>query len=142
MSLLEQLVEASGEQVEISKDCNNNFVVAFTKVWVEDGVALKGVCGRGKTIEDATRDFIQQISGKDIRFGDSERKCKFIIMTEDSDVSEYICDDAFKKLKNRVTDLEHLLKMQRSCATCKYHGTGHYRCTICDDSFHEWEAKE
>lgn len=82
MTLLEQLVNSTGESVIIGKDINNKFVVCLNKwaISTDTGGAL-GECGRGDTIEQATEDYINKISGKSLvyRYGsDDERFAKFI----------------------------------------------------------------
>ena len=83
MTFLEQLVTNSGEPVVISKDLNDNFVVCMAKCDVYNNPGALGVCGRGKTIEQATKDYIQQISGKTLVFNydtEDERFAKFIFI--------------------------------------------------------------
>ena len=83
MTLLEQLVTNSGESVIISKDINDNFVVRMAKCDVYNNPGALGVCGRGKTVEQAAKDYIQQISGKTLVFNydtEDERFAKFIFI--------------------------------------------------------------
>ena len=83
MTLLEQLVSNSGEPVVIGKDINDNFVVCMDKCAVYNNPRALGVCGRGKTVEQAAKDYIQQISGKTLVFNydtESERWAKFIFI--------------------------------------------------------------
>jgi hypothetical protein len=47
-----------------------------------------GVCGRGKTVEQAVKDYIQKISGKTLVFNygtESERFAKFIFIFDEVD---------------------------------------------------------
>ena len=60
MTFLEQLVANSGEPVVISKDINDNFVVCMAKCDVYNNPGALGICGRGKTVEQAAKDYIQQ----------------------------------------------------------------------------------
>lgn len=86
MTRLEQLVTNSGETVVISKDIDDNFVVLMDKCAVYNNPGALGVCGRGKTIEQAVKDYIQQISGKTLVFNydtESERFAKFIFIFDE-----------------------------------------------------------
>lgn len=83
MTLLEQLVNNSGETIVINKDVDDNFVVCIDKCAVYTNPGALGVCGRGKTVEQAAKDYIQQISGKPLVFNydtESERFAKFIFI--------------------------------------------------------------
>lgn len=83
MAFLEQLVTNSGEPVVIIKDSNDNFVVWMDKCAVYNNPGALGVCGRGKTVEQAAKDYIQQISGKTLVFNydtEDERFAKFIFI--------------------------------------------------------------
>lgn len=83
MTFLEQLVTNSGEPIVISKDINDNFVVHMNKCDVYNNPGALGVCGRGKTVEQAAKDYIQQISGKTLVFNydtEDERFAKFIFI--------------------------------------------------------------
>lgn len=86
MTLLEQLVTNFGETVVINKDINDNFVVLMDKCAVYNNPGALGVCGRGETIEQATKDYISQISGKTLVFNyatESERFAKFIFIFDE-----------------------------------------------------------
>lgn len=88
MTLLEQLVTNSGETVVISKDIDDNFVVLMDKCAVYNNPGALGVCGRGKTVEQAVKDYIQKIRGKTLVFNydtESERFAKFIFMVDEVD---------------------------------------------------------
>ena len=83
MTFLEQLVANSGETVVINKDINDNFVVLMDKCAIYNNPGALGVCGRGKTVEHAVKDYMQQISGKTLVFNygtESERFAKFIFI--------------------------------------------------------------
>lgn len=88
MTFLEQLVTNSGEAIVISKDINGNFVVCMDNCDVYNNPGALGVCGRGKTVEQAAKDYIQQISGKTLVFNydtESERFAKFIFIFDEVD---------------------------------------------------------
>ena len=88
MSFLEQLVTNSGEPVVINKDLNGNFVVWMDKCSVYTNPGALGIVGRGETVEQATKDYIQQISGKTLVFNygtESERFAKFIFIFDEVD---------------------------------------------------------
>ena len=88
MTFLEQLVTNSGEPVVITKDTNDNFVVLMDKCAVYNNPGALGVGGRGKTVEQAAKDYIQQISGKTLVFNydtESERFAKFIFIFDEVD---------------------------------------------------------
>lgn len=83
MAFLEQLVTNSGETLVINKDIDDNFVVLMDKCSIYNNPGALGVCGRGKTVEHAVKDYIQQISGKTLVFNygtESERFAKFIFI--------------------------------------------------------------
>ena len=87
MTFLEQLVTNSGEPVVISKDINDNFVVRMDKCDVYNNPGALGVCGRGKTVEQAAKDYIQQISGKTLVFNydtEDERFAKLIFIFDEA----------------------------------------------------------
>ena len=87
MTFLEQLVTNSGEPVVINKDSNNNFIVWMDKCSVYDNPGALGVAGRGKTVEQAAKDYIQRISGKTLVFNyatESERFAKFIFIFDEA----------------------------------------------------------
>lgn len=91
MTFLEQLVTNSGETVVINKDINDNFVVCMDKCAVYNNPGALGVCGRGKTVEQAAKDYIQQISGKTLVFNydtESERFAKLIFIFDEVDRHE------------------------------------------------------
>ena len=86
MTFLEQLVTNSGESVVISKDINDNFVVCVDNCDVYNNPGALGVAGRGKTVEQAVKDYIQKISGKTLVFNydtESERFAKFIFIFDE-----------------------------------------------------------
>lgn len=88
MTLLEQLATNSGETLVISKDIDDNFVVLIDKCAVYNNPGALGVCGRGKTIKQAAKDYIQQISGKTLVFNyatENERFAKFIFIVDEVD---------------------------------------------------------
>lgn len=88
MTFLEQLVTNSGEPVVISKDLDNNFIVWMNKCDVYTNPGALGVCGRGKTVEQAAKDYIQKISGKTLVFNydtEDERFAKFIFIFDTAD---------------------------------------------------------
>lgn len=85
MTFLEQLVNNSSEHVVIYKDLNDNFVVWMDKCSIYNNPGALGVAGRGKTIEQATKDYIQKISGKTLVFNydtESERFAKLIFISD------------------------------------------------------------
>lgn len=86
MNLLEQLINASGEIVIISKDVNDNFIVSLDHSGVYTNPGALGECGRGKTIEEAAKDYVTKISGKTLVFNygtPSERFAKFIMLIKE-----------------------------------------------------------
>lgn len=86
MTLLEQLVTNSGETIVINKDIDDNFVVWMNKCDVYNNPGAMSVCGRGKTVEQAVKDYIHQISGKTLVFNygtESERFAKFIFIFDE-----------------------------------------------------------
>ena len=86
MTLLEQLVNNSGETVVINKDIDDNFVVWMDKCSIYNNPGALGVGGRGKTVEQAVRDYVQKISGKTLVFNygtESERFAKFIFIFDE-----------------------------------------------------------
>ena len=86
MTFLEQLVTNSGEPVVINKDTDDNFVVCVDNCDVYNNPGALGVAGRGKTVEQAVKDYIQRISGKTLVFNygtDSERFAKFIFIFDE-----------------------------------------------------------
>lgn len=88
MTLLEQLVTNSGEALVISKDINGNFIVCMDKCAIYSNPGALGACGRGKTVEQAVKDYIQQISGKTLVFNydtECERFAKFIFIFDEED---------------------------------------------------------
>ncbi len=88
MTFLEQLVNNSGETIVIGKDINDNFVVCMDKCAVYSNPGALVECGRGRTIEQAAKDYIQKISGKTLVFNydtDSERFAKFIFIVDEVD---------------------------------------------------------
>lgn len=83
MSYLEQLVTNSGETVVINKATHDDFIVWMDKCSIYNNPGALGVAGRGKTIEQAAKDYIQKISGKTLVFNygtESERFAKFIFI--------------------------------------------------------------
>lgn len=83
MTLLEQLVANSGKAVIINTDIDDNFVVYMDKCSVYNNPGALGASGRGKTVEQAVKDYIQKISGKTLVFNygtESERFAKFIFI--------------------------------------------------------------
>ena len=88
MTYLEQLVANSGKAVIINTDIDDNFVVYMDKCSVYNNPGALGVAGRGKTVEQATKDYIQKISGKTLVFNygtESERFAKFIFIFDEVD---------------------------------------------------------
>jgi len=88
MTLLEQLVTNSGETLVINKDMDDNFVVWIDKCDVYNNPGALGAGGRGKTVEQAVKDYIQKISGKTLVFNygtESERFAKFICIFDEED---------------------------------------------------------
>ena len=86
MTYLEQLVTYSGEPVVINKDTYDNFVVYMDKCSVYNNPGALGAAGRGKTVEQAVKDYIQKISGKTLVFNygtESERFAKFIFISDE-----------------------------------------------------------
>lgn len=86
MTFLEQLVTNSGESVVISKDSYDNFVVWIDKCSIYNNPGALGAAGRGETIEQAVRDYIQKISGKTLVFNygtESESFAKFIFISDE-----------------------------------------------------------
>lgn len=87
MNLLEQLINASGEIVIISKDVNDNYMVHFEHCDVYKNPGALGEAGRGKTVDAAVKDYVKKISGKKLVFNygtDSERFATFIILIEEN----------------------------------------------------------
>ena len=83
MTFLEQLVTNSGEPVVINKDIDDNFVICMDRCSIYNNPGALDIGGRGKTIEQAVKDYIQKISGKTLVFNygtDSERFAKFIFI--------------------------------------------------------------
>lgn len=88
MTLLEQLVTNSGKAVIINTDIDDNFVVYMDKCSVYNNPGALGAAGRGKTVEQAVKDYIQKISGKTLVFNygtESERFAKFIFIFDEVD---------------------------------------------------------
>lgn len=88
MSFLEQLVTNSGESVVITKDINDNFVVWMDKCDIYNNPGALSIGGRGKTVEQAVKDYIQKLSGKTLVFNygtESERFAKFIFILDEAD---------------------------------------------------------
>lgn len=88
MTYLEQLVNNSSEHIIITKDLNDNFVVWIDKCSIYTNPGSLGAAGRGKTVEQATKDYIQKISGKTLVFNygtESERFAKFIFIFDEVD---------------------------------------------------------
>ena len=86
MTLLEQLVNNSSESIVINKDIDDNFVVWMDKCSIYNNPGALGVGGRGKTVEQAVKDYIQKISGKTLVFNygtESERFAKFIFIFDE-----------------------------------------------------------
>lgn len=86
MTFLEQLVTNSGEPVVITKDTDDNFVVCVDNCDVYNNPGALGVAGRGKTVKQAVKDYIQKISGKTLVFNygtESERFAKFIFIFDE-----------------------------------------------------------
>ena len=85
MSLLDQLVECSGETVTVRKNNAGKFIVMFEHCDVYDGVGVLGVFGEGGTVGYAVKDYINKISGKRLVFNfntESERYAKFIFFKD------------------------------------------------------------
>lgn len=88
MTLLEQLVTNSGKALVINKDIDDNFVVYMDKCSIYNNPGALGAAGRGKTVEQAAKDYIQKISGKTLVFNygtESERFAKFIFIFDEVD---------------------------------------------------------
>lgn len=86
MTFLEQLVTNSGEPVVINKDTNDNFVVCVDNCDVYNNPGALGVAGRGETVEQAVKDYIQRISGKTLVFNygtEDERFAKLIFIFDE-----------------------------------------------------------
>lgn len=86
MTYLEQLVTNSGVSVVINKDIDDNFVVWMDKCSIYNNPGALGATGRGKTVEQAVKDYIQKISSKTLVFNygtESERFAKFIFISGD-----------------------------------------------------------
>lgn len=86
MTILEQLVEYARETLVINKDVDNNFIVSFDHSGVYTNPGALGECGRGKTIEEAAKDYVTKISGKTLVFNygtPSERFAKFIMLIKE-----------------------------------------------------------
>ena len=86
MTLLEQLVTNSGKALIINKDIDDNFVVYMDKCSIYNNPGALGAAGRGKTVEQAVKDYIQKISGKTLVFNygtESERFAKFIFIFDE-----------------------------------------------------------
>ena len=88
MTYLEQLVTNSGEAIVISKDINGNFVVYMDKCSIYNNPGALDIGGRGKTVEQAVKDYIRKISGKTLVFNygtESERFAKFMFIFDEVD---------------------------------------------------------
>lgn len=88
MSFLEQLVANSGEPVVITKDIYDNFVVCMDNCSIYNNPGALDICGRGRTVERAAKDYIQKLSGKTLVFKygtESERFAKFIFILDEVD---------------------------------------------------------
>ena len=71
--MLRQLL-ALDREIEIGLDCSHNIMVSYKDADVLDGCARIGIVGRGRTIEDAMKDYVRQISGKTLVFGYGESR--------------------------------------------------------------------
>lgn len=52
--------------LNVGTDVQDRITVHFDYGYVKDGPMLVGVCGRGRTIEEAAEDYYRQIRGKPI----------------------------------------------------------------------------
>ena len=72
---IELLVNAlPHHDVLISKDVNNKFMVSYANADISDPPTRVGVVGRDITVWDAARDYIKQISGKKLIFGEGPKR--------------------------------------------------------------------
>lgn len=65
---------ALDQRLEIGLDCERNIIVCYKDSDVLDGCVRIGTVGRGRTIEDAIKDYVRQISGKTLVFGYGESR--------------------------------------------------------------------
>lgn len=65
---------ALDQHLEIGLDCERNIIVSYKDSDVLDGCVRIGTVGRGRTIEDAIKDYVRQISGKTLVFGYGESR--------------------------------------------------------------------
>lgn len=87
MTFLEQLVTNSGESVVITKDINDNFVVCMDNCSIYNNPGALDICGIGRTVERAAKDYIQKLSGKTLVFNygtESERFAKLIFILDEA----------------------------------------------------------
>lgn len=79
MNKIKPLLEKSYVCLEIFVTIQSDYGVCFRHCYVKDGPVLLGICGFGKTVEEALANYIEQISGKTLVF-DSENDRKEIIV--------------------------------------------------------------
>jgi len=60
--------------VVISKDVNDKFMVSYAHADISDPPMRVGSVGRGDTVRKAALDYIHQISGKKLIFGEGPKR--------------------------------------------------------------------
>ena len=72
---IELLVNAlPNHRVEIGKDVNGKFILCYAGADISDSVVRKTVCGRGLTVWEAAKDYINQITGQKLIFGEGPNR--------------------------------------------------------------------
>lgn len=62
--LLRDLMNLINQKLEISIDCQGNFIASFPWGWVGEGGMKYGVCGRSVSVGGAVHDYCGKIAGK------------------------------------------------------------------------------
>ena len=78
MSCLEILANG-GIPVVITKNIYDEFVVGYKYCEIVNGNTYTSVCGSGKTVEEAAKKYIEEISGKTVCFNHNIDE-KFIVL--------------------------------------------------------------
>ena len=68
MRASDRLLNLEGKYLEASRDCEGNVMVCYRNADIKKGVGLLGVCGRGRTLEEACENYLELISGKTLVF--------------------------------------------------------------------------
>lgn len=76
MDVLDTLLKLDGARIEIFKDVNGLICIEYAKCEIKDGYVLVTDPGRGKTFEEACRNYWSRIQGKTLVFnaGTSRRR--------------------------------------------------------------------